>query len=91
VDGDEGSIGEELEEHTFAMDPQERASRLPFAKHTALEEPLGSSSVVKIARDVVICRWIRGKYPFSEALSRLIPCEHVKDTTARRTGCITNI
>ncbi len=26
VDGDEGSIGEDLEEHTFAIDPQERAS-----------------------------------------------------------------
>ena len=55
VDGDERLIGEELEEHTFAIDPQERASRLPFAKHTALEEPLGSFPVVKIASDVVIC------------------------------------
>ena len=55
VDGDEGLIGEELEEHTFAIDPQERASRLPLAKHTALEEPLGSFPVVKIAGDVVIC------------------------------------
>ena len=55
ADGDEGSIGEELEEHTFAIDPQERASFLPFAKHTALEEPLGSFSMVKIAGDVVVC------------------------------------
>ena len=55
VGGDEGSIGEELEEHTFAMDPQEGASRLPFAKHTALEEPLGRFPVMKIAGDVVIC------------------------------------
>ncbi len=56
VDGDEGSIGEGLEERTFAIDPQERAtSRLPFAKHTSMEEPLGSSPVVQIARDVVIC------------------------------------
>ena len=55
VDGDEGSIGEELEEHTFAIDPQETASRLPLAKHTALEEPLGSFPVVKITGDVVIC------------------------------------
>ena len=55
VDGDEGSIGKELEEHTFAINPQKRASRLPFAKHTALEEPLGSFLVVKIAGDVVIC------------------------------------
>ena len=80
-----GLIGEELEEHTLAIDPQERASRLPFAKHTALEEPLGSFPVVKIAGDVVICRWIWGKYPFSETLSRLTPCEQVKDSTVRTT------
>ena len=55
VDGDERSIGEELEEHTFAIDPQEGAIRLPFAKHTALEEPLGSFPVVKIAGNVLIC------------------------------------
>ena len=55
VDDDEGSIGGEMEEHTFAIDPQERASRLPFTKHTALEEPLGSIPVVKITGDVVIC------------------------------------
>ena len=55
VDGDEGSISEDLEEHTFSIDPQERAGRLPFAKHTALEEPLGSFPVVKIAGIVVIC------------------------------------
>ena len=53
--GDEEPIVEELEERTFAIDPQERAGRLPFAEHTAFEEPLGSSSVVNIARDVVIC------------------------------------
>ena len=55
VDGNEGLTGEELEEHTFAIDPQERTIRLPFAKHTALEEPLGSFPMVKIAGDVVIC------------------------------------
>ena len=54
ANGDEGSIGEELEKHTFAIDPQERASRLPFAKHTASEEPLGSIAVMKIAGNVVI-------------------------------------
>ena len=55
VDDDEGSISEEYEEHTFAIDPQERGPRLPIAKHTALEEPLGSFPVVEIAGDVVIC------------------------------------
>ena len=54
AEGYVGSIGEESEERTFTIDPQERASRLPFAKHTAFEEPLGGSSVVKIASDVVI-------------------------------------
>ena len=52
--GDEGPIGEESEERTFAIDPQERGSRLPFTKYTAFEEPLGTSSMVNIARDVVI-------------------------------------
>ena len=55
VDGDEESFGEELEEHTFAIDPQERACRVPFVKHTALKEPLCSLPVVKIAGDVMIC------------------------------------
>ena len=55
VEGDEGPIGEEWEERTFAIDPQERARRFPFSKHTAFEEPLGTSSVVNIARNVVIC------------------------------------
>ena len=79
-----------MEEHTFAINPQERASRLPFTKHTASEEPLASSSVVKVVSDVVIRRWIWGKYPFSEALSRLIPCKHVKGGTARTTRWIAN-
>ena len=48
VDGDEGLIDKEWEEHTFAIDPQERTRRFPFAKHTALEEPLGSSPVVTV-------------------------------------------
>ena len=55
VDGDEGSIGEELERLTFAIYPQERTSQLPFAKHTSFKEPLGRFPVVKIACDVVIC------------------------------------
>ena len=54
MDGDEGLIGEELEEHMFTIDPQQRASRLPLAKHTALKEPLGSFLVVKITGDVMI-------------------------------------
>ena len=55
VDGDEGSIGEELVRLTFAIYPQERTSQLPFAKHTSFKEPLGRFPVVKIACDVVIC------------------------------------
>ncbi len=54
TDGDQESIGKEWEERTFAMDPQERASGLPFRKDTALKEPLGSSPVVNVACDVVI-------------------------------------
>ena len=73
ADDDEEPISEDLEKHTFSIDPQERSSRLPLAKHTALEEPFGGFPVVKITCDVVVCRWIGGSYPFSETLSRLIP------------------
>jgi hypothetical protein len=55
-DDDEGSIGEELEKHTFAIDPQKGAGQLPFGKNTVttLEKPLRSSPMAKVARDVVI-------------------------------------
>ena len=72
-DEDPGPISKKMD-RTFTINPQERASRHPFAKHIPFEEPLSSSPVVKVASDVVIRRWIRRKYPFSEALSRLIPC-----------------
>ncbi len=48
------SIWEKWEEHTFAIDPQERASGLPFAKDTAMKEPLRCSPVVNVACDIVI-------------------------------------
>jgi len=54
VNGNQESIWEEWEEHTFSVDPQERASGLPFTKDTALKEPLGCSSMVNVACDVVI-------------------------------------
>ena len=49
-----GRFGEEWEEHTFAVDPQERAIGLPFREDTALKEPLGRSPMVNVACDVVI-------------------------------------
>ena len=55
VDGDEGSIDEDLEELTFAIYPQERTSQVPFAKHSTFKEPLGRFPVVKIAGDVLVC------------------------------------
>ncbi len=48
------SIGEEWEEHTFAVDPQERSSRLPFPEYAVSKEPLGCSPVMNVACDVVI-------------------------------------
>ena len=73
VNDNEELISEDLEKHTFAIYPQERTSQLPLAKRAALEEPPGRFPVVKIACDVVICRWVGGNYPFSETLSRLFP------------------
>jgi hypothetical protein len=55
ADGGQGQIEEELEKHTFAVDPQERAIGLPFCKHTASKEPLCCSSKVSVACDVLIC------------------------------------
>jgi len=46
--GDEGRI------HTLAIDPQERALRPPFTKHTALKEPLRCPHELDAACDVVI-------------------------------------
>jgi hypothetical protein len=54
ADDDQRSIRDENKEHTFAVDPQERASGLPFCKDAALREPLCRPPVVKVARDVVI-------------------------------------
>jgi hypothetical protein len=43
------------EEHTLAIDPQERASGFPFRKYSAAKEPLSGSIVLDTARDAVIC------------------------------------
>ena len=44
----------DLGEHTFAIDPQERASEFPFRKHSTAEEPLSGSIVLDTACDGVI-------------------------------------
>ena len=54
MNGGQGLVIEDLKLHTFAMDPQEGPGQLPFVKHTALEEPSGSSPVAKVARNVMI-------------------------------------
>ena len=55
ADGDWEKIGNEYGEHTFAIDPQERAGGFPFRKDPATKEPLSRSIVLDAARDVVIC------------------------------------
>jgi hypothetical protein len=69
ADSDQRSFREGLEEHTFAVDPQERARGLPFRKDTALRKPLRRSPMVNVGCNVVIRRWIRWSYPSSKALS----------------------
>ena len=56
VDGDQimEAVWEEWKEHTFAIDPQQRAGGLPLRKYTASKEPLGCSLMVNVASDVVI-------------------------------------
>jgi hypothetical protein len=53
--GDQGSIWEKLEGHTFAVDPQERPIGLPSRKDASSKEPLGCSPMVNVPCDVVIC------------------------------------
>ena len=86
----QGSIGEEWEEHTFTVDPQERSHRLPLRKGTALKEPLRRSPLVDFGCDVLIRRWIWWGYPSPKALSQLIPCEQVRNTGAVEKRLSTN-
>jgi hypothetical protein len=47
--------GMDWEEHTLAVDPQERASGFPFRKDATAKEPLSASIVLDTASDGVIC------------------------------------
>ena len=89
--GDQRSSREEREVRTFAVDPQEGASRLPFRKDTALKEPFGCSAVVNFACDVVIRRGIWGSNPSSKALLQLGPCGQVNSTEPVAKGMATNV
>ena len=42
------------QEHTLAIDPQERASGFPFRKHSTAKEPFSGSIVLDTACDDVI-------------------------------------
>jgi hypothetical protein len=55
ADSHQKRIEDEWGEHTFAIDPQERASGFPLPKNSAPKEPLSRSSVLDTACDVVIC------------------------------------
>ena len=87
----QGSVLEEWEEHTFTVDPQERARRLPFRKCTALREPLRCSSMVNIGCDIVIRGWIWWGDPSSKALSQLVPYKRIRNAKAVAKELITNI
>ena len=43
-----------LEEHTFAMNPQERPFRLPLFERVAFQEPCCSSAMVRLPNRVVV-------------------------------------
>ena len=44
----------ETEEHTLAIDPQERSSGFPFQKHSTAKEPLSRTFVLDAACDSMI-------------------------------------
>jgi hypothetical protein len=76
ADGDQGSFGEgRVGTYTFAVDPQESASGLPFRKDTALREPLRRFSMMNVDCNVVICCGIWQSNPCFKVLSQLVPCE----------------
>jgi hypothetical protein len=57
---------------TFPMYPQKGTLRFPFIERTAVDEPRCGSFVVMVACNIVIYGRIRGREPFSEAISCLI-------------------
>ena len=66
---------------TFAMEPQQGALRLPFLIDVLVENPHCGSLVLRVARDVVICRGIRRGQPSLEVLNDPLPynrCEFVQ-------------
>ena len=48
---------------TKAMDPQQTTRGFPFPETVALSKPLGGSTVMRVASDVVVRPWIRRRQP----------------------------
>ena len=63
-----------VREFTFAMDPQERTDRHPVFEFLAFNEPCGSSLLVRLTRNIIICVRVWRRKPFVNALFYLSLC-----------------
>src|SRR6266702_2490240 len=57
------------------MDPQEGSRYLLVLENALFKNPRGCSLMVGFACDVVICRRVRRREPFTNVLLYLIPCD----------------
>jgi hypothetical protein len=64
-----------FQERTFSVEPQKRATGLPFDEDTPFEKPLGSLLAMGTTCDVLVDRGIRRREPFAKVLPQLIPWE----------------
>ena len=57
------SVDTDEKKRTDSVNPEQSPSRHPFTELVAAGEPLRSSLVLMMARDMVICGWIRWRLP----------------------------
>ena len=72
------------------MNPEQTTSRYPFTELVAVDIPLRGSLVLTIARDIVICGWIRWKLPLPKAFPYLVICDLVRNWIVSKDELITN-
>jgi hypothetical protein len=69
------------EEHTIAMDPQQRTILLPLIECVTPRKPFCCAVVLAVTRGVMVDGRIRSREPYSKLLTRLVPCAKVSAKT----------
>ena len=72
-----GGAGKIRKERTFAVNPQEGTVRHPISEYAGFEQPRGRHVMMNLASRVVVCRRVGWRYPFSNFLFYLLPCDQV--------------